>query len=90
MKTNEIIIVEWEDSRQSDPKWQWIDDFEPLGICICTTIGYLIKITADALYISQSITDDGQMAGIITIPLCCIKTAHLAALFDSTGNKTIL
>jgi hypothetical protein len=63
-----IIIIEWEDSRRPNPSWQWIEDFAPQEVCICKTIGYLIKSTNKALYVAQSITDDNQMAGVITIP----------------------
>ncbi len=88
-----VVLVEWEDYRRTEPSWQWIEDFKPWEISICKTIGYLINETDKALYIAQTTADDEQMAGVITIPLSAVKVQTIIMYKTSyclkENNETI-
>lgn len=71
-----MVKVEWEDSRQPIPEWQFLQDLEPINPVKCITLGYLIKDDKDQKVICQNIgdyKDDMQVSGVITIPSSCIS-----------------
>lgn len=67
-----LVLVEWEDSSQPIPAWQWVETYEAPEIVRCVSVGYLIAETADALAVAPNIGDVGsdriQASGIIRIP----------------------
>jgi len=71
-----LVKVEWEDSRQPIPEWQFLESFEPPSTVQCVTVGYLIKDEKGQKAICQNIGDykkDMQVSGVITIPSSCIS-----------------
>jgi hypothetical protein len=70
-----LVKIEWYDSRQPQPEWQFLEDFKPPDIVKCITVGYIINENKIQKSICQNIADykkDIQVSGIITIPSCCI------------------
>ena len=80
-----LVKVEWEDSRQPVPEWQWLEDFEHPDIVRCVTVGFLIKDGKNQKAICQNIGDykkDMQVSGVITIPSSCIS--NIVTLVESS------
>ena len=72
-----LVRITWEDSRQPQPEWQFLEDIEEQNPVNCVTVGYLIKDTKKSKLICQNIGDydkNMQVSGIITIPCTCIYT----------------
>jgi hypothetical protein len=68
-----LVLIEWQDSRQPSPGWQWLDDFELGEVVMCQTVGWVVGRSKEALAVAQNIGDDGEQAsGIIRIPRRCI------------------
>lgn len=68
-----MVMVEWQDSAQPLPQWQWMDDLNAPSICKCVTVGFLVKDSKKEKAIALSIADDAkQVAGIMSIPTACI------------------
>lgn len=79
MKTHEIFLVEWVDSRQPVGSWHHIDDWDIASACKCVSVGYLIKDDSSVKALAQNMADIDnedltQASGVITIPNECIKT----------------
>jgi hypothetical protein len=68
--------VEWEDSQQPVPSWQWIDDYKLPAVVTCVSVGFLIAQTKTAVAIAPNLgdlmQDRAQASGIIRIPLAAI------------------
>jgi hypothetical protein len=69
-----IVLIEWEDSAQAAPQWQWMSEVSPPRLAKCRSIGFLIRDTKTekALAISEA-NDFEQVSGVITIPSRCVK-----------------
>ena len=67
----DIVRIEWVDSRLCS-HWQHIEDIDE-DVVKCTTIGFLIKETDNAFYVTHTVAKDEQAAGCIIIPRECIK-----------------
>ncbi len=67
-----LVMVEWEDSAQPVPAWQWVETYQVPAIVRCVSVGYLIADTPEALAVAPNIGDVGceriQASGIIRIP----------------------
>jgi hypothetical protein len=53
----DLVIVEWQDSRQPERGWRWIDECETPEAVKCLTVGWLLKETDDALLVAQNLGD---------------------------------
>lgn len=86
MSETPLVIVTWEDSRQSEGKWQWLSDFKPREPVTVQSVGWLIQDDADAKVLAQSLAPDGddvQAAGLKTIPTrCVVKIERLTEVED--------
>lgn len=73
-----LVIVQWEDSAQPRPSWEWIDEYEPEPAILCISVGYLVSESADAIAVAPNLGDIGkpraQASGIMRIPRCCIQS----------------
>lgn len=72
-----MVMIEWEDSAQSAPQWQWLANAQAPPILLCRSVGFLIRDTANekALAISVASAEGGdaeQASGIISIPTRCV------------------
>ena len=78
MDTAQLVIVEWEDSRQPEPGWERIAEFAPAGTCDCVSVGFLLYDGDDFKAIAPNMADIGsednmQASGVIHIPTRCVK-----------------
>lgn len=69
----EMVLIEWEDSSQAAPQWQWLSNAEAPPILTCKSLGFLIRDNKKekALAISVASAPGGdaeQASGIISIP----------------------
>lgn len=67
------IVIEWVDSKGITSSWEDRDDLEPMGVCLCKTIGFIIESTDEYVTVAQSVTDD-QVLGRMSIPTVSIKS----------------
>ncbi len=73
-----LVLVEWRDSAQPIPVWQWADDFTSADTPLCVSVGYLIAETADALALAPNLgdvhggSDRLQVSGVIRIPVSSV------------------
>ncbi len=81
--TYPLVFVEWLDARGADKAWQYLDDFEPEGLCIIRTVGYLISTNPDNNYltIAQNMSveenkEDVQVSGFFYIPKIVVLKKH--------------
>ncbi len=72
-----LVLVEWEDSAQPIPAWQWVADYGAPEIIRCVSVGYLIAETELAIAVAPNIGDVGreriQASGIIRIPRSAVS-----------------
>ena len=66
------VMVEWEDSVQINPSWQWRDEMDCPSVAGCCSIGWVMEEDHRQLSLAVSIStgESGrqQVAGVITIP----------------------
>lgn len=73
MKTPRLVLVEWEDSGQSAPQWQWLSDVHVASAIRCQTVGFLIQDDSAIKVVAQNVgdldeSDARQVSGVIRIP----------------------
>lgn len=85
-----LVIIEWEDSAQAAPQWQWLSDFSAPSMARCLSVGFLVKNDDNEKSLAISMAnphdeDSAQIAGIITIPTKCITRMEklTSSLFQS-------
>lgn len=87
-----MVRIEWVDSAQAAPGWQWLAALETPPIVRCVSVGFLVKDDEDEKCIAISIgnADDvgsAQVSGVISIPARCvveIKRLGVAATSSSS------
>ena len=83
MKHCPLVMIEWKDSTQPSPAWQFLDDYAVSGAVNCISVGWLIHDSEMVKCLAPNFgnTQDEenlQINGVITIPSCCItKITHL-------------
>lgn len=78
MEKCRLVMVEWVDSRQPVPGWQWLSKYEPLSACDCASVGWLIHDGDDIKALAPNMadlgdSDDMQASGVIHIPTLAIR-----------------
>ena len=74
----ELVLIEWVDSGQPIPGWQWLSDLDPRRPHKCVSVGFLVqddeqtKVLAPNLGSSSGDEDWDQASGLITIPAVAI------------------
>lgn len=69
-----LVLIEWEDSSQAAPQWQWLSDIHGPHAVRCLSAGFLLnngkqeKILAVSLGGSANGSPHEQASGIIAIP----------------------
>ncbi len=72
--TPDLVLVEWVDSGQPIPGWQWLSDLESRVPHKCVSVGFLVqddeksKVLAPNLGASDGGGEWDQASGLITIP----------------------
>ncbi len=85
-----IVLIEWEDSAQAAPQWQWLSELEPPPIVKCVSVGFLVLDEKDAKAIAISLAgeaDSAQVSGVIAIPTRCItRMERLTSSYSAYGQ----
>lgn len=72
VKRPRLVLVEWEDSGQPAPQWQWLSDVRVSAAIRCQTAGFLIQDDRTVKVIAQNVgdleSDARQVSGVIRIP----------------------
>jgi hypothetical protein len=74
-----LVLIEWLDSGQPVPGWQWLEAIEPRRPHLCVSVGFLMqddasaKVLAPNLGASNGSGDWDQASGMITIPASAVK-----------------
>lgn len=82
------VRVDWLDSKQPVPAWQWVSDLGAPAPARCTSVGFLVGESADAITLAQSLADaddEAQAGGTMTIPRACVL--DLAELAPSASSS---
>jgi len=78
-----LVMIEWEDSAQPIPSWNYLADFEAPGTILCVSVGWLIQDDNELKAIAPNmgaINDENsmQVSGVIQIPTrCVVKVTQL-------------
>lgn len=72
-----LVFVQWEDSAQPIPNWQFLSSFKKPAIVRCASVGWLIHDGKDVKAIAANMGENGtdssaQVSGVIRIPTRCI------------------
>lgn len=71
-----LVMVQWEDSVQPTPGWEYLEDVEPSGIVTCASVGWLIYDGSDVKALAPNMGnvngDSAQVSGVIRIPTRCV------------------
>jgi hypothetical protein len=82
-----LVLIEWVDSGQPVPAWQWLDQIEERLPHRCVSVGFLVQDDAQAKVIAPNLgASDGtggfdQASGLTTIP-----TASVQRILRISGN----
>lgn len=78
--TKPIVLIEWEDSAQAVPQWQWLEGATSPPLARCRSVGFLIRDTKNEKVLAISEANNfEQVSGIITVPSRCVtKLRRLA------------
>ena len=74
----QLVLIEWTDSGQPIPSWQWLSDLGPRRAHKCVSVGFLVqddeqtKVLAPNLGASNGNEDWDQASGLFTIPTAAI------------------
>ncbi len=74
-----LVLVEWEDSAQPLPQWQWLREFETPTVNKGASVGWLIHDGDDVKALAPNMANidsetNVQASGIIRIPARCITS----------------
>jgi hypothetical protein len=91
-----LVLIEWLDSGQPVPNWQWLEALEPRQPHICVSVGFLVqddasaKVLAPNLGASNGASGWDQASGVITIPAASVKRMVSVSLFaDPSASRDI-
>jgi len=84
MRSPPMVRVEWLDSAQALPGWQWLKDVTTPGAVRCVSVGFLVRHTSEEIALAVSLgeagTDNAQVSGVISIPACAaVRMQRLSA-----------
>jgi hypothetical protein len=74
-----LVLIEWLDSGQPAPAWQWLDSIGPKRPHRCVSVGFLVqdddhaKVLAPNLGSSEGAGPFDQASGLTTIPTASVK-----------------
>lgn len=82
MSSCPLVMIEWVDSAQPSPSWQYLADFDDPKAIACVSVGWLIHDGDDVKALAQNMGDIGsdamQVSGVIRIPArCIVRTVEL-------------
>lgn len=73
-----LVLIEWEDSAQASPHWQWLSECQAPKIAQCISVGFLVADEGGQKSLAVSLAnvhdeETAQASGIISIPERCIR-----------------
>src|ERR1700681_4642634 len=87
----DLVLVEWVDSGQAIPGWQWLSEMGSRTPHKCVSVGFLVqddkttKVLAPNLGASDGLGEWDQASGLMTIPTVAItKIERLTSSSAST------
>ncbi len=90
---HDLVLIEWVDSGQPVPGWQWLDGLQPRQALKCVSVGFLVqddeqtKVLAPNLGASNGDDDFDQASGLMTIPTVAItKLERLTSASEQTSK----
>ena len=79
----QLVLVDWEDSVQAVPGWQWLDNIKGPSIVQVKSVGWLICKNEKELRLAVSVggtSGEYQVSGVIAIPIRSIlKITNIAS-----------
>lgn len=67
-----LVMIEWQDSAQPIPSWQWVREMPDYEAVCCKSVGWLVHdgddVKALAPNVSSIDSEDAQASGIMRIP----------------------
>jgi hypothetical protein len=88
----QLVLIEWVDSGQPIPGWQWLSDLDPRRAHKCVSVGFLVqddentKVLAPNLGSSNGDEDWDQASGLITIPAAAVMKLEKLTSVSSAGE----
>ena len=71
-----LVLIEWEDSAQPVPDWQYLADIGECEIVRCQSVGFLIHDGEHVKALAPNVGDLGdkhaQASGLMRIPARCV------------------
>jgi hypothetical protein len=89
LKRPPLVSIEWVDSGQPIPGWQWLEGMDRRRPHKCISVGFLVQDDEDAKVLAPNLGSSGggsewdQASGLITIP-----TAAVTGLEPLTSSET--
>jgi hypothetical protein len=86
-----LVLIEWLDSGQPIPAWQWLDTIRERRPHRCVSVGFLVQDDAQAKVLAPNLgASDGngqfdQASGLTTIP-----TASVQRILRVSGSAALL
>lgn len=79
-----LTLIEWRDSAQPTPQWQYLSAYEPADTITCVSVGYLVHDGDEVKALAQNLgcgsdEESMQASGILHIPACSITRQVLLA-----------
>ena len=91
-----LVLIEWHDSGQPVPGWQWLEALEPRQPHLCVSVGFLVqddgsaKVLAPNLGASNGEGGWDQASGVITIPAASVKRMlTVSPLADTSASGSV-
>ncbi|MGC1345181.1 MAG: hypothetical protein WA863_03565 [Methyloceanibacter sp.] len=91
-----LELIEWLDSGQPVPGWQWLEALEPRQPHLCVSVGFLVQDDASAKVLAPNLgaSNGGggwdQASGVITIPAASVKrTLAVSPLADTLASGSV-
>ena len=88
-----LVLIEWPDSGQPVPGWQWLEAIEPRQPHLCVSVGFLVQDDASAKVLAPNLgasNGDGgwdQASGVITIPAAAVRRMlSVSPLADTSAS----
>ena len=74
-----MVEIDWEDSVKDQGSWSNITEYDfqsHVEAMQYKTTGYFLKTVDNAFFVAQSCRDDGEICGVMAIPLSAIKSVR--------------
>lgn len=90
----DLVLIEWVDSGQPIPSWQWLSELEPRRAHRCVSVGFLVqddektKVLAPNLGASNGDEAWDQASGLFTIPTAAVTKLERLTCVSMTASTS--